>query len=180
MWQLLLWNFNGDNICSSNSMIRDDAKVHALKPHACIHASVLQQGPSAVLFTHRKLILCVPETKYRLLWCTRSTAGPRIKRSDFDPTSTAAISSPLNCFVLEDLWANGGECFFRAALRLNGNVDETVYRREYLSDEFNKKNVNESYGTIKSFIWKPFDWTARHSVLVYTFYKCFLQTFYKL
>jgi len=70
-----------------------------------------------------------------------STVGLRIKRSDFDP-SVAAISSPLNCFVLEDLWANGGGCFFRERF-----YDWTVTSMrpsigENISDESNKKSVN--------------------------------------
>lgn len=71
-----------------------------------------------------------------------STVRLRIKRSDFDP-SVAAISSPLNCFVLEDLWANGGGCFFRerfcdwTVTSMRPSIGENIW-----SDESNKKSVN--------------------------------------
>lgn len=140
---MLLWNFNGDNICSSNSMIRVDAKVRALKPHERIHASVLQRGSSSAdgspiyaseidfARSGNEVPIVVmyaqySRTPHKTIWFW-STVGCR--------DILAAELLRTRRFMSE----RRRVLFQRAALRLNGNVDETVYRREYLS---NKKNVN--------------------------------------
>lgn len=102
-----------------------------------------------------------------------STVGLRIKRSDFDPPSVAAISSPLNCFVLEDLWANGGEFFFRerfcdwTVTSMRPSIEENIW-----SDESNKKSVNGRKLRNDRVVYLKTLRLNCYIVLVYTSYKC--------
>jgi hypothetical protein len=139
--RLLSSTFNEDEVLSARPFADWSHWISLLlTPKSCIKAVPVRLTTvgsiEPALFTRRKLIPHVQETKCRSLWRAHSKAVLRVKRSDSDPLSI--IIGRCDILTTKLLHArrfmngNGagvnGALFFRKALS-RFDIDEIVYRR---------------------------------------------------